>query len=101
MGTEFDVDRLSRGINFMGIVCPVGQKVGDRKSRGTDYAHQISKAPLRIFRPSYAPGLPCGLGLGPPVCRSEEIPPQSRMSSNSKSAGVDSFRAGWSRLSRA
>ena len=43
--------------------------------------------------------LPCGLGLGPPVCRREEIPPQSRMSSNSKSAGVDSFRAGRIRLS--
>ena len=46
-----------------------------------------------------AKALPCGLGLGPPVCRREEIPPQSRMSSNSKSAGVDSFRAGRIRLS--
>ena len=33
MGTEFDGDHLSRGINFMGIVCPGGQEVGDRKSR--------------------------------------------------------------------
>ena len=32
MATEFDRDRLSRGINFMGIVCPGGQKVGDQKS---------------------------------------------------------------------
>ena len=32
MGTEFDGDCLSRGINFMGIVCPGGQEVGDRKS---------------------------------------------------------------------
>ena len=32
MGTEFDGDRLSRGINFMGIVCPGGQEVGDQKS---------------------------------------------------------------------
>ena len=32
LATEFDGDRLSRGINFMGIVCPVGHKVGDRKS---------------------------------------------------------------------
>ena len=31
MGTEFDGDRLSRGINFMGIVCPEGQEMGDRK----------------------------------------------------------------------
>ena len=32
MGTKFDGDSLSRGINFMGIVCPGGQEVGDRKS---------------------------------------------------------------------
>ena len=32
MGTEFDGNCLSRGINFMGIVCPGGQEVGDRKS---------------------------------------------------------------------
>ena len=32
MGTEFDGDHLSRGINFMGIVCPGGQEVGHRKS---------------------------------------------------------------------
>ena len=25
-------DCLSSGTNFMGIICPVGQKVGDRKS---------------------------------------------------------------------
>ena len=31
-GTEFDRDRLFRGINFMETVCPWGQKVGDRKS---------------------------------------------------------------------
>ena len=31
MGTEFDRDHLSRGINLMGIVCPEGQEVGDRK----------------------------------------------------------------------
>ena len=28
--TEFDGDRSSRGINFMGIICPGGQEVGDR-----------------------------------------------------------------------
>ena len=33
MGTEFDGDRLSRGINFMGIICPGEQKEGDQKSR--------------------------------------------------------------------
>ena len=32
MGTEFDGDHLSRGINLMGIVCPGGQEVGDLKS---------------------------------------------------------------------
>ena len=32
METEFDGDRLSRGINFMGIVCPGRQEVGDQKS---------------------------------------------------------------------
>ena len=32
MGTEFDGDRLSRGINFMGIVSLGGQEVGDQKS---------------------------------------------------------------------
>ena len=31
-GTEFNGDRLSRSINFMGIVCPGGQEVGDQKS---------------------------------------------------------------------
>ena len=33
MGTEFHGDRLSRGIDFMGIVCPGGQEVGGRKSK--------------------------------------------------------------------
>ena len=32
LGTELDGDHLSRRINFMGIVCPVGQEVGDQKS---------------------------------------------------------------------
>ena len=32
MGTKVDGYRLSRGINFMGIVCPGGQEVGDWKS---------------------------------------------------------------------
>ena len=32
MGTELFGDHLSRGINFMGIVCPGGQEVGDWKS---------------------------------------------------------------------
>ena len=32
-GTEFVRDHLCRGINFMGIVCPGRQEVGDRKSR--------------------------------------------------------------------
>ena len=32
MGTEFDGDRSSMGINFMGIVCPGGQEVGYSKS---------------------------------------------------------------------
>ena len=30
-GTFIHGDRLSRGINFMGIICPMGQKVEDRK----------------------------------------------------------------------
>ena len=33
MEIEIDGDRLSRGINFMGIIRPGGQEVGDRKSR--------------------------------------------------------------------
>jgi hypothetical protein len=32
MGTEFVGYHLFKGINFMGIVCPGGQEVGDRKS---------------------------------------------------------------------
>ena len=32
MGTEFDGDCLSRGINFMVTICPGGQEVGDQKS---------------------------------------------------------------------
>ena len=32
MGTEFVGDHLSEGIDFMGIVCPGGQEVGDWKS---------------------------------------------------------------------
>ena len=32
MGTEFDGDHLSRGVNFIGIICPGGQEVGDWKS---------------------------------------------------------------------
>ena len=32
MGTEFVGDHLSRGINFMGIICPGGQEGGDQKS---------------------------------------------------------------------
>ena len=32
MGSEFDGDHLSRGVNFMWIICPGGQEVGDRKS---------------------------------------------------------------------
>ena len=32
MGTKFDGDRLSRGINFMGIVCLGEQEVGSQKS---------------------------------------------------------------------
>ena len=32
MGTKFDGDHFSRGINFMGIVYPGGQEVGDQKS---------------------------------------------------------------------
>ena len=31
-GTEFDGDHLYKGINFMEVVCPGGQKVGNRKS---------------------------------------------------------------------
>ena len=30
-GDQILRDRLSRGINFMGIVCPEGQEMGDRK----------------------------------------------------------------------
>ena len=32
MGTEFVGDHLSSRIDFMGIVCPRGQEVGDQKS---------------------------------------------------------------------
>ena len=32
MVTELVGDHLSRGIDFMGIVCPGGQEVGDRMS---------------------------------------------------------------------
>ena len=32
-GIEFDGDHLSMGMNFMGMVCPGGQEVGDQKSR--------------------------------------------------------------------
>ena len=32
MGTDFVGDHFSRGIDLMGIVCPGGQEVGDRKS---------------------------------------------------------------------
>ena len=32
METKFDGYCLSRGINFMGIICTGGQEVGDRKS---------------------------------------------------------------------
>ena len=32
METKFEGDRLSKGINFMGIICTGGQEVGDRKS---------------------------------------------------------------------
>ena len=32
MRTAFDGDHLSRGINFMRVVSPGGQKVGDQKS---------------------------------------------------------------------
>ena len=32
MVTELVGDHLSRGIDFMGIVCPGGQELGDRKS---------------------------------------------------------------------
>ena len=34
MGTEFDRDHLSRGINFVGIVCPRAQEVGDQMGSG-------------------------------------------------------------------
>ena len=34
MGTDFDGDYLSRGINFLGIVCPGAQKVGDQMGSG-------------------------------------------------------------------
>jgi hypothetical protein len=40
MGTKFDGDPLSKGINFMGIVCLGGQEVVDRKS-----GDQISSGP--------------------------------------------------------
>jgi hypothetical protein len=32
MGTEFVGDHLSRGISFIGIICPGGREVRDRKS---------------------------------------------------------------------
>ena len=32
MGTKCSGDRLSREINFMGIICPGGHEVGNRKS---------------------------------------------------------------------
>ena len=50
MGTEFDGDLFSMGINFMGIVCPGGQEVGDRKS-GDQMASRpnASQPPLQII----------------------------------------------------
>ena len=48
MGTEFDGDRLSRGINFMGIVCPGGQEVGDRKSGDQMGSGPNASQPKRI-----------------------------------------------------
>ena len=47
MGTEFDGDHLSWGINFMGIVCLGGQEVEDRKS-----GDQISSGP-NALQPSF------------------------------------------------
>ena len=32
MGTKLVGDHLSRGIDFIGIICPVGKEVGDQKS---------------------------------------------------------------------
>ena len=49
MGTEFDGDCLSRGINFMGIICPEGQKVGDWKSEDQMGLGPNASQPLRQF----------------------------------------------------
>ena len=42
-GTEFDWDRLSRGINFMGIVCPGGQEVRGSNWSGTKCVAVLKK----------------------------------------------------------
>jgi len=49
MGTEFDGDCLSKGINFMGLICPVGQEVGDRKSGDQMGLGPNASQPLRQF----------------------------------------------------
>ena len=52
MGTEFDGDCLSRGINFMGIVCPGDRKSGDQMGFGPNASQPnlVSKINLKIFR---------------------------------------------------
>ena len=50
MGTEFDGDRLSRGIDFMGIICLGGQKVGDRKSGDQIGSEPNASQPIEVFK---------------------------------------------------
>ena len=42
MGTEFDGEGLSRGINFLGIICPGGQEVGVLEVRGSNVSQPFS-----------------------------------------------------------
>ena len=49
-GTKFDGDLFSMGINFMGIVCPGGQEVGDRTSWNQMASRpNASQPPLQII----------------------------------------------------
>ena len=47
MWTEVNGDHLSMGINFMGIISPGGQEVGDRK-----YEYQMGSGP-NASQPSF------------------------------------------------
>ena len=48
MGIEFYRDDLSRGINFIGIICPGGKEVGDQKSGDQMVWDQMRRSPNAI-----------------------------------------------------